>query len=491
MAPPFLRVDIWNIPPTDPIVDWYGKAVAAMQAKPSSDPTSWAYQAAIHGTMASSPLPQWNECRHATWFFVSWHRMYLYYFERIVRAQVIALGGPSDWALPFWDYDGGGTRNTLPTAFRNALRPDGTPNPLFVNFRRPAINAGAGLPSTITSPTFALARTLFSGPAEFGGGITSAAAAFWSQTGRLEQTPHNDVHVAIGGWMGNPDTAAQDPIFWLHHANIDRLWWLWQQTHTDPTVTAWTGQSFSFMDAGGVAASKTDADVVDTLTQLDYTYKLPVLHVTPPHMPKPPSPQWPAPWPTRPTPATEAGRVPRETGREIARSLVGATEQPIVLLGGAVRATVAIDARATQSIKESARVGEPQQGRAFLDVEDIEAERNPETVYGVYVNLPAQPSGEDLAAHHAGNISLFGVERARNPRGDEHAHGLRVSMEITDLLDRMAASGTWHQGTQLDVTFRPIGLEMPAGVPAAARESAAVTHPNLPITIGRVSVHLA
>ena len=28
-----------------------------------------------------------------------WHRMYVYYFEQVVRAYVIANGGPANWAL--------------------------------------------------------------------------------------------------------------------------------------------------------------------------------------------------------------------------------------------------------------------------------------------------------------------------------------------------------------------------------------------------------
>ena len=33
--------------------------------------------------------------------------------------------------------------------------------------------------------------------------------------------------MGVGGWMSAFATAAQDPIFWLHHANIDRLWEAW------------------------------------------------------------------------------------------------------------------------------------------------------------------------------------------------------------------------------------------------------------------------
>lgn len=42
----------------------YGDAVRAMKAKPASDPTSWSYQAVIHGTASSPPPALANECRH-------------------------------------------------------------------------------------------------------------------------------------------------------------------------------------------------------------------------------------------------------------------------------------------------------------------------------------------------------------------------------------------------------------------------------------------
>jgi tyrosinase len=145
----------------------------------------------------------------------------------------------------------------------------------------------------------------------------------------------------------------------------------------------------------------------------------------------------------------------------------------------------------SKALAAAAQTGQLQH-RAFLDVEDIEAERNPGTVYGVYVNLPENASQADFADHHVGNVSLFGVERARNPRGDEHGHGLHVSMEITDVLDRLAEQGSWSDGQHLDVAFVPIALEPPAGNAGAAAEQVASTaHADLPITIGRVSIHFA
>lgn len=40
---------------------------------------------------------------------------------------------------------------------------------------------------------------------------------------------HDGGHMLVGGDMGNPISSPSDPIFFLHHANLDRLWWIWQQ----------------------------------------------------------------------------------------------------------------------------------------------------------------------------------------------------------------------------------------------------------------------
>jgi Common central domain of tyrosinase len=488
MVQPFVRVDVWSLAEHDPVLTAYADAVAAMQAKPRHDPTSWAFQAAIHGTLSPSPRSAWNQCRHGSWYFASWHRMYLYYFERIVRAQVVANGGSARWALPYWNYDVAG-HNALPRAFRHRLRADGSPNPLYVHDRNPGINAGAGLPASITSAAFALARPTFTGASQFGGGVTSPLGQFWSSTGRLEQTPHNDVHVAIGGLMGDPDTAAQDPIFWLHHANIDRLWWLWQKQHANPTRAKWTAQSFSFKDADGTDASLTGADVEKIVHQLHYTYDQGVVPTaSPSREAKSVNVKWPAPWPERPHGFVSAPPADSDDP-DSTRTLVGGTEEPTILTGETARAPVMIDERATESLRNDKRSAEHQH-RAFLDVEDIEAERNPGVVYGVYVNLPADPSPEDLAQHHVGNVALFGVERARAPRGDEHGHGLRVSMEITDLLDRLSGEGKWQDGQRLDVVFRPITLDPPTD-DDGDRQFMRSAHPDVPIRVGRVSVHFA
>jgi Common central domain of tyrosinase len=41
---------------------------------------------------------------------------------------------------------------------------------------------------------------------------------------------HNAVHAWVGGAMST-SASTNDPVFWLHHANVDRIWDMWQQKH--------------------------------------------------------------------------------------------------------------------------------------------------------------------------------------------------------------------------------------------------------------------
>jgi hypothetical protein len=49
-------------------------------------------------------------------------------------------------------------------------------------------------------------------------------------TTRGEPELHNRVHMFVAGSMA-PGTSPNDPVFFLHHCNVDRLWALWQFRH--------------------------------------------------------------------------------------------------------------------------------------------------------------------------------------------------------------------------------------------------------------------
>lgn len=292
-----VRRNVLSLPPNDPILDFYGQAIDQMKAKPLSDPTSWRYQAAIHDYVrAEDPLQQpsdlplppdaatfWRACEHRAWFFLPWHRMYLHHFEMMVLNEVIRLGGPTDWALPYWNYSAADPNSRLlPEAFRSGR--------LFVRQREVRANAGQQFMTGLTVSLACLRETVFRGApggSEGFGGLPPVLPATKNHAngpfagGAVELAPHNGVHGALSGddfpggvrkplqdrgWMGDFTRAPLDPIFWVHHCNIDRLWEIWTRTlgRLNPTTADWRNTSFPFRDVNRARVDMTPAQVVDT-----------------------------------------------------------------------------------------------------------------------------------------------------------------------------------------------------------------------------------
>ena len=470
----YVRREAWaleSLTVFDPVTLAFANAVGVMQARPASDPTSWVYQAAIHATFSSPPAgATWNACQHQSWFFLPWHRMYLYYFERIVRQAVLDAGGPTDFALPYWNYDRPFPGNTLPPAFRTPTLPDGSANPLFVASprRSAALMAGGQVPATATTSEAAMALTNFSSQftaPSFGGGRVGPAH-FGGAVGALESTPHNIMHPTIGGpsfgacaggLMTDPRCAALDPIFWLHHGNIDRLWNVWLALgggRANPSEAAWLSQSFVFRDETGAQVTLTGGDIVDSAGQLGYVYDdVPVAAFAAPQMaPTPPPPPQPP-------------------------ELATASEAPLVLTGQTVSVSLAMPQSARETVREAVEAR-----RILVNVEDIEAERDPGLGYAVFLEAPG---GE---RRHIGNVSFFGIEAMRDPdRPHEGAPGFRHSFDATAAVAELRGQGILDEAA-LTVIFEPIRILPPPGgeLPAAALD----TGPVSPVRIGRVSLFL-
>jgi tyrosinase len=74
--------------------------------------------------------------------------------------------------------------------------------------------------------------------------------------------------------MGAVSWAANDPIFWLHHCNIDRIWASWNRAGgRNPADEVYLGQVFTFVDEAGQPLQAKVADVLDTVP-LGYVYDL-------------------------------------------------------------------------------------------------------------------------------------------------------------------------------------------------------------------------
>jgi tyrosinase len=226
-----VRRNIANLSPSDPIVQTYQAAVSAMKALPISDPRNWTQQANIH----------FNHCPHSNWWFLPWHRAYLWYFERICQK----LTGNNDFALPYWNWT---TSPSIPSVFW------GQGNPLLDTTR------GRG-PSDQADPSFV-------GPAVvnnilnqtnfflFASGAATHQRDF-SQYGMLEGTPHNYIHGWVSGDMGAFHSPL-DPVFWCHHNMLDCLWTDWNIDRNNPNTNdpTWANLQFTdFVDENGNAVS--------------------------------------------------------------------------------------------------------------------------------------------------------------------------------------------------------------------------------------------
>jgi tyrosinase len=66
--------------------------------------------------------------------------------------------------------------------------------------------------------------------------------------------------------------AARDPILWLHHRNIDRLWASWNKVgRSNPTSTTFLNTTFTFADENGQQVVGKVSDVLSIL-RLGYAY---------------------------------------------------------------------------------------------------------------------------------------------------------------------------------------------------------------------------
>ena len=423
------------------------RGIAVMQSRPETDPTSWLYQAHIHGfptrgedsacaAPTSVPRIAWASCQHGSFFFLAWHRMYLYYFERILRQ---ASGDPS-LTLPYWDYSPATSRE-LPLPFR---QPAQASNPLFVPERDPAANAGTlRLQDNEVDARQALSRIPFSvGPERvssesFGGSSVALPAHFGTFAGQLEQQPHNVIHTVIGGptgFMSDPNCAARDPIFYLHHANIDRLWEAWLRQgggRANPTTdVVWLRTSFTFFDEHGQPVTLTARDILDTVTNLGYRYD--------DAGSTPPAGQAVAATPAASDEALPASQALDAMERLAVLSDTGLRAMNLGPQGGAMHGQLSEDGVAL--LRAPAPGESPTRlGLVLADVQLVQ----PGAYFAVYLNLPPGAKPDAKSLYYVGNIALFGPAQ----HAAHAAHGTPGSefmFDVTDTVRALQERGEWR-----------------------------------------------
>ncbi len=448
---PFVRQSVATLSAAQ--IASFRHGIQMMMSRPATDPTSFTFQANIHGTYDNAATAEqmlvWNNCEHGSYFFLSWHRMYLYFFDRILRAA----SGDSNLVLPYWDWTDP-TQRSLPAPFR---LPANASNPLYIAPpNRPAgLDAGTAiLGANTVSYSGAFGDVPFDSPvgsgASFGGQIASPMH-FNAPHGAFESQPHDVVHVALGGLMSDPNTAAQDPIFWLHHANIDRMWGRWLAQgggRADPGDAAWLDTRFTFYDEAGHAVYLTGAEVINTAAQLNYRYddmmQMQMQHIIVPH-PVLLAMQGHA----APFIIASIGTVPHAQSTQPVP--VESAAHPITLAGQLAHVQVPVDAAAFNRMRMLMAGNRPR--KIILRLNDIRYDRPGSVYYEVYVDPPKGQTLDPSTPGYVGNLSLFGLKPHTMPGHPAMpANDVYVDYDVSQIVRQAPIKGS------LSITLVPRGL---------------------------------
>jgi len=196
--------------------------------------------------------------------FLAWHRIYLLEFEKALRRVE-----PTAY-IPYWKWVDGGV-------------------PKWIETFKPTVGGVTRLKSSHMdpNPTFHPPQTINVNRINLTSAITTqkkidailAQPDFASFSTALERGPHNNGHNLLGHQM-RTEISPTDPMFWMHHANVDRIWALWQKKNpslkpvidavhtTDPAKKKQFAAKWSVLQPFGVHIDKASRKTND----MGYSY---------------------------------------------------------------------------------------------------------------------------------------------------------------------------------------------------------------------------
>jgi hypothetical protein len=284
------RVNANTNPNADKILALYAYGMAITQSYDCTNPASWYYQGSMHAVPprdsitgdtdslchpydSGNTFRAWNSCPHMyrtdkQLNFLTWHRLYIYYYERNIRYQIANGGGQlpglgeevaNQFSLPYWDYTNYPLM-TKPFAQKTIdyEKVHLSRNPLFELGRSKTLMAGQpidykskdSIAINVNDTVRNLCLNTMKQALDYDKLLALNDVSEFSRG--LEDRLHNVMHDYIGGavdsidkrgriynriyqnaksgygLMGQIPSAGFDPIFFLHHSNVDRLFAAWE-----------------------------------------------------------------------------------------------------------------------------------------------------------------------------------------------------------------------------------------------------------------------
>ena len=372
----------------------------------------------ITSKAAGKLLASWDNCTHAdnqaeqssVVHFLPWHRLFIYHFEKIVRD----LSGNPDFSLPYWGYIG---------LFDNEL-PDQKLLTMPVELREPSNTSENSLYETARLSSLQAGQPIEEGFANQY--LLDAVEGLRRQNvyidfdSEIDQAPHGLMHVYIGGatnnetffnpiynrddengLMTNVPSAGFDPVFWLHHSNIDRLWAQWTKetgvlvTEQELAKVSWP---YQFFEPDGTIKGYTMPEVSEIIYNLDYNFDDVAI--------------------LSPETYLAPSRISSNITAQTTKTLLGVQQ---------VQETVGTDRILTETVPLRTNLVRPLESLRSINREAVPATQpnytlevkvaytgRPTGIYEVYLNLPNEEAMSDIDTYFAGVMSFFVLDSNRS-----------------------------------------------------------------------------
>jgi len=241
-------------------IDTFDSAYRQMLQLPPENPRSLIYQAWIHYfyCLSNGPVSAASPQIHGNAAFLPWHRAYLFYFERLIRH----LSGVAGFRLAVWDWE---NNDHLPPPYLNWVSIPDMPNcTVSREITRVDVPDLTGWLRSTRSRDFQGDRYA---------------------PGNSVHGPHGEIHLALRGFMRRLELAAFDPIFFAHHANIDRFWDAWYRHYRNvphfSDLQTWPLQppAWIFYDARINRHVSVKLEQMLNIDHLGYTYDPPAINL--------------------------------------------------------------------------------------------------------------------------------------------------------------------------------------------------------------------
>ncbi|KAL1620945.1 hypothetical protein SLS54_005877 [Diplodia seriata] len=191
---------------------------------------------------------------HDVGAFLPWHRLYMRAHELLLQTECNYTG-----AQPYWEESLDVTALNASSVFDpttgfggngagdDECVADGPFQNLTLHINQTSSSASYCLSRSLDADNFQKANTTYIDECYASADYDTAYQCYKS-------SPHTAGHAGVGGTMLDVVSSPGDPLFFLHHTNLDRLWWLWQSANLTARLTDMTGRNVpqtSYLEQNG------------------------------------------------------------------------------------------------------------------------------------------------------------------------------------------------------------------------------------------------